>query len=565
MAPSQERSLSSGRLGEDLRRLAGVTRREQVEDAIAGLQLAGVAAPFAFAAAPDDKAPTVFLATATQDGISLPDRSHYLGDEANVVEIRREYRAHVARMMTLAGSAAAAADADAVLEIETALATASLDRAAQRDPAANYHKLSLQELRTLTPHFSWDAYLRALGVTGVEAINVRQPAFFKGLDRAIGELGVVKWQAYLRWRLVHAFAQDLGPALADEDFRFFNVRLLGAKSADPAWKICVGKADRYLGEALGRKYVTERFAGDNEARARTIVDDVLHTLRTRLERVSWMSELTRRTALEKLDRLSIKFGAPSTWHAYAGFDVRRGDPLGNVYNGRRHETARQLDRIGQTASKTAWELTPHTINASYNVTANEIVLPAAIFQPPFFDPKGSDALNYGAIGSLVGHELTHAFDDEGRHYDAAGRLRDWWTEADAAAFNARAACVQRQFDAFTGVDGLHVNGKLVLGEALADLGGLSLARAAFERAARRQPLPGREGFTADQLFFLGWGRLWAGVTTPEYERLTLLRDPHPPFRFRAHGPLAHMPAFRSAFSCAAGDAMVRETGSCALW
>jgi predicted metalloendopeptidase len=564
MDSSRDRAVSSGRFGEHLRRLAGITSRAQLEEAIARLQRVGVAAPFTMAIVADDQDPTVFIATATQDGISLPDRSHYVGQEAPVVEIRRDYRAHVVRMMTLGGSTTAAADADAVLEIETGLATASVDRATQRDPAGNYHKLTREALRTLTPHFSWDRYFHALGAAEAQAINVRQPAFFSALDRLIDETPVEKWQAYLRWRLVHGFAEDLAPPLAAEHQQFFSGRLLGTTAADPAWKVCVRNTDRYLGEALGHKYVAERFAGI-AVRARTIVDDLQRSLRERLEQVAWMSAPTRRTALAKLDALSIEVGAPSTWDDYAGFAVRRDDPLANVYDGRQHEMARQLDRLGKTVSRTAWDVTPHTLNANYNVTANQIVLPAAIFQPPFFDPQASDAMNYGAIGSLVGHELTHAFDDEGRHYDAAGRLRNWWLADDEAAFNARAACVQRQFDGFVGVGDLHVNGKLVLGEALADLGGLSLAHAAFERASRRQPLPGMDGFTADQLFFLGWGRLWAGVATPEYERLTLLRDPHPPFRFRAQGPLAHLPAFRAAFSCSAGDAMVREADRCALW
>jgi putative endopeptidase len=553
----------------ELARIADIGTLAQLQGEVARLQGQGVRVLFSFGSTQDDKNSNQMIGTARQGGIGLLDRDYYLDQDDRSKGIREQYLQHVAKMFQLVGdtSDAAASQARAVMDIETEMAQASKTRVELRDPEANYHKMGTAELRALTPEFSWDAYFRNIGFADIAEVNVGQPDFFRSLDKRLVSVPLSDWKAYLRWNLIHASAPSLSSKFVDENFNFYGKVLTGAKELQPRWKRCVISTDRTLGEALGQKYVARAFPPEAKTRAKAMVDNLVATLRSDIETLSWMSEPTRREALAKLAALSLKIGYPDKWLDYSAFDVSRGSYIENVQRGSQFEFRRSLAKIGKPVDRTEWEMTPPTVNAYYEPGRNEIVFPAGILQPPFFDAAADDALNYGGIGAVIGHEMTHGFDDEGRQYDAQGNLRNWWTPEDLKNFQERAECVAKQFDGFVVAEGLHENGKLVLGESIADLGGITIAHMAFLQTQAGKPAPEKiDGFSPEQRFFLSWARVWGTIARPEYERQLTKTDPHPLPRFRANGVVMNIPEFAGAFSCQAGDPMVRsQEARCKIW
>ncbi|HEX8245817.1 MAG TPA: M13 family metallopeptidase [Longimicrobium sp.] len=513
---------------------------------------------FVVGAGQDDKASDRVVLQFAQGGLGLPDREYYLKTDSASVALRNEYVAHVARMLGLLGQAQAqaAADAQKILRIETALAQASMTRVQQRDPNAVYHKLSMAQVRALAPGFDWNAFLREVGAPAVDSALVRQPDFITAVGRLLQTVPAADWQAYFRWRLADTEASRLSSAFVNEDFAF-GKRFTGATEMQPRWKRCLQEADNGLGEMLGQAYVQRAFTPDAKARADDMVRNLRAALAERIRQLPWMSEATKQQALSKLEAFDQKIGYPARWRDYSALNVRPGAFAVNAIEASRFEFDRQMRKIGQPVDRTEWGMTPPTVNAYYNPSMNEIVFPAGILQPPFFDPNADDATNYGAMGAVIGHEATHGFDDQGRQYDAAGNLRDWWTAEDAARYNAQAERIVSQFSAYTAVDTLHLNGRLTAGENIADLGGLTIAYAAMQRAMQGKPRTLIDGFTPEQRFFLGWARVWRDLRRPEYSRMLVTIDPHSPSKWRVNGPLSNMPEFAQAFGCKPGDPMVR--------
>jgi len=549
-----------------------IDRIEKISDAgslaaeVARLHERGVNALFGFGSQQDRKNSEEVIVAAVQGGIGLPDRDYYLKDDEKTRKIRDQYSAHVAKMMELLGDepARAAAEAKDILGIETLLAQASMTRVERRDPGATYHRMTLAAVRDLAPDFEWKAYWESIGAPP-SAVNVAQPDFLRGMAKDLRDIPLARWKTYLRWRLLDAAAPSLSSKFVDEDFDFNGRTLNGTKELLPRWKRCVSATDAQLGFALGRKYAETAFPPASKARADELVRNLIAALRDDLATLPWMGEATRKAALVKLAAFTPKIGYPDKARDYSAYRVGRESHAANVLAGNLFEFHRDLAKVGKPLDRSEWAITPPTVNAYYSPPRNEIVFPAGILQPPFFDGEADDAVNYGAIGAVIGHEMTHGFDDQGRKFDAHGNLRDWWSDEDRKNYEQRAACVEKQFDGYVVEEGLHENGKLVLGESIADLGGLALAWRAFQKSLEGKPEPPSiDGFTAAQRFFLGYARVWAENDRPEYARVKVATDPHPLDRFRAIAAPSNLPEFTKAFGCKAGDAMVRAD-RCLIW
>ncbi len=543
-------------LAEQLARIDAIGSRAALQAEVARLQQSGTPAIFNFGSAPDLKDSDRVIAVLAQGGLGLPDRDFYTRRDSVSERIRAEYRAHVGRMLALAGRSAVEAEAGRVVAIEAALAAVSMTRAQQRDPSATYHKMPLDSVQVLTPHWEWGSYLRARGAAGVDSINVRQPEFFRTLDRMLVSVPLDDWKAYLRWHYTRSSVQALSTPFLQEAFRMQQV-LTGTTERLPRWRRCLGAADATLGDALGEAYVRRTFASEARERAVRMVDNLAAALRERLRGLDWMTDSTRTEALAKLAAFRAKIGHPDRWRSYAGLDVRPGSHLENVRRAHRWSYARSLARIGQAADRDAWLMTAPSVNAYYNPAHNEIVFPAGILQPPFFDALADDAANYGGMGAVIGHEMAHGFDDQGRRFDASGNLRDWWTAGDAAAFREQARRVAEQFSAYTAVDTVRINGQLTVGENIADLAGLTIAYQALQKELEGKPRTRVGGFTPEQRFFMAWAQIWRRNTRPETLRLQVATDQHAPSEWRTNGPLSNMPEFARAFGCRPGDPMVR--------
>jgi putative endopeptidase len=538
-----------------------------LESEIARLQTEGVNALFNYGSQQDRKNSSEVIAGAFQGGLGLPDRDYYTKTDEKSKTLRGEYVRHVTRMLELLGDEHARAEKEAreVVDIETKLAEASMTRVERRDPDATYHRMTPEELARLTPNFSWVAFFHETGTPAVPGVNVGQPKFFEALNGMLKTVPLEQWKTYLRWHVVHAAAPALSKKFVEENFDFYNRTLQGTKEILPRWKRCVAATDRALGFALGKIYVAEYFPPEAKKRADEMVHNLIAALRADLQTLPWMGEETKKAAIAKLDAFTPKIGYPDKWRDYSPFDVRRDSYIGNIMRGEVYEFHRDLDKIGKPVDRTEWGMSPPTVNAYYNPAKNEIVFPAGILQPPFFYASGDDAINYGGIGSVIGHEMTHGFDDQGRKFDAQGNLKNWWTPEDQKRFEERAKCVEEQFDAYPVQGDLHENGKLVLGESIADLGGLTIAHKAYERNLEGKPVPAPiDGLTNEQRFFVAWARIWADNDRPEFERLMVNVNPHPLDRYRAIAAPSNMPAFAKAFGCAAGSPMVREH-RCEIW
>lgn len=521
-------------------------------------QMAGLA-PWGDGSTQDAGNATQVIAGLTQGGLSLPNKEYYTKTDAASKKLRDAFVAHVTRMFQLMGDSAdrAAAEAATVMSIEQRLASASKAPVQLRDPKANYHRMTLAQLDALTPHFRWDAFFAAQGASDVSTIDVGQPEFFRAVDRMFSSVPVADWKTFLRWRAVHRAAPALPTAFVEENFKFAQL-FTGAKENLPRWKRCINSTDARLGELLGQEYVKVAFPPAAKARAVKIVNNLVDALHDRIQQLGWMSDSTKVQALAKLDAYTKKIGYPDKWRDYSKLDVTPGQYLANVRAGDQFAAAYDWNKIGKPVDRTEWGMTPPTVNAYYNPLMNEIVFPAGILQPPFYNPNADDAVNYGAMGAVIGHEMTHGFDDEGRQYDKNGNLKDWWTKGDAARFNAQAEKVVEQFDAYTVIDSTtHVNGRLTLGENIADFGGLTVAYAAMEKALGNGPRTKIDGFTPEQRFFLAWAQVWRELDRPQYARLIVNSDVHAPAKWRVNGPLSNMPEFKAAWGCKDGDPMVR--------
>ena len=544
-------------LHDDLAAIAALQTRADVAALIAAWQRRGTPVLFELEAQPDLKNSAVDIAYAGQGGIGLPDRDYYLRSDAKSKDLLAKYQAHVARMLGLLGAADGAAAAKAVVALETRLARASLDRVALRDPANSYHIYTLADADAKTPHFSWSGFFHNAARDDVRQFSLAQPEFFAAADQALAELPLAQWQAWLRWRLIDEAAPYLGRAFVAADFDFHGRTLRGARQIKPRWKRVIQSADEAIGELLGQAYVAKVFPPEAKQRALVLVGNLKTALRARIERLTWMSAATRQAALAKLDTLVAKIGYPDRWRDYAKLAITRTSYLDNMRAAAAFEAQRRFAKFDHAVDRSEWEMTPQTVNAYYNPMGNEIVFPAAQLLPPYFDASADDALNYGGIGSVIGHEMTHGFDDQGSQFDARGNLADWWTKADRAEFEARTARLVAQFDAYVPVDDLHIDGKLTLGENIADLGGLLVAYDAFKLTAQGRGDEKVDGVTPDQRFFLSYAQTWRTAQRPQQLRLQVQSNEHAPAKFRVNGPLSDAPAFARAFGCNDTDAMVR--------
>jgi putative endopeptidase len=550
-------------------RIDAIHDRRGVQAAIARLHRIGVPAAFVFRSTPDAKKSSRTIAEAYQGGLGLPDRDYYTKEDSASAKIRREYLGHVKKMLQLSGEDEKTVEQSAqrIMQLETALARASMTQEAQRDPEAIYHLTRLEDLQKQTPRFAWAPYLATLGVTGAGEMNVGQPEFLRTLDSLLAAAPPSDWKSYFRWYLLSTAAPALSSPFEQESFRFNSTILRGVKEMRPRWKRCLRLTDNAVGEILGQAYVRKNFTPQAKARALEMVGNIRKEFRSRLDQLTWMSQTTKTKAYAKLDSLINKIGYPDRWRDYAQLEARPGPFVSNLLLANEFETRRGLKKIGKPTDRTEWGMTPPTVNAYYNPQTTEITFPAGIMQPPFFDPKADDAVNYGGMGAVIGHEITHGFDDQGRQFDAQGNLSGWWTEMDTEEFNRRAEIVEKQFDSYVAIDTLHVNGKLTLGENIADLGGLLIAHGAYRRSLRAKAEPAPiDNFTGDQRFFLAWAQIWRSKSRPEFTRLLVNTDPHAPPEFRTIGPLSNIPAFAAAFGCKPGDPMVRpERERAQIW
>ncbi|HEV2197102.1 MAG TPA: M13 family metallopeptidase [Candidatus Acidoferrum sp.] len=551
----------------EMTQIAAVQTLADLQAETVRLHSRGVGVLFRFNSTQDAKDSSQEIGAAFQGGLGLPEREYYLKQDEKSQKLREEYLKHATKMFALLGDPAdvSGAEAAAVMKIETALATASMKNTDLRDPDKTYHKMTLADLKTLTPNFSWGAYFKAVGHPELKEINVGQPDFFKALDAQLVATPIEDWKNYFRWHLLNAAAPGLSEKFVNEDFEFRGKTLTGAKEIQPRWKRCVQATDRNLGEALGQVYVQKYFPPAAKARSLEMVHNLLAALKDDLQTLPWMGPETRAQATAKLEAFTLKIGYTDKWRDYAALKIDRRSYAENITRAAEFDFARRLNKIGKPVDRTEWGMTPPTVNAYNNSSMNEIVFPAGIMQPPFYDPNADDAVNYGGMGAVIGHEITHGFDDHGSKFDGKGNLKDWWTPEDLKNFNARAKCVSDQFDGYV-VDGdLHENGKLVLGESIADLGGLAIAYAAYEKSLQGKPRPpDKDGFTPEQRFFLGWAQVWGANERIEYARLMANTNPHPLGRFRANGPLSNMAEFAKVFGCKHGEAMVREQ-ACKIW
>jgi putative endopeptidase len=540
--------------------------RKSLDAAVAKLQQRGAGVLFRFSSGQDIKDSTRMIAQASQGGLGMPDRDYYFRDDEKSKQLRTDYEQHVAKMLALAGDAPdkAADEAKTVMTIETALAKASRTRVELRDPEKNYHPMPLAEMKALTPDWPWENYLQEVGSLPVEQVNIRQPEFFKAMNEELASVSLPDWKIYLRWHVIHANAPGLPERFVNENFDFYDKKLTGTKEILPRWKRCVQSTDRNLGEALGQVYVDKYFPPAAKAHAKETVNNLVAALREDIPTLSWMGPETKKEALAKLEAFTVKIGYPDKWRNYSKLEIDRTSYAGNVRRSVEFEFARQLAKIGKPVDRTEWGMTPPTVNAYYSSSMNEIVFPAGILQPPFYSPNADDAVNYGGMGAVIGHEISHGFDDQGSKFDGKGNLQEWWTPDDRKNFTERGDCVVNQFNGYEVEPGLHQNGKLVLGESIADLGGLSIAYAAYEKSVEGKRPKDIDGFTPEQRFFLGWAQVWGANQRVEAARLQTNTDPHPLAKFRANGPLSNMEAFAKAFGCKKGDAMVREQ-SCKIW
>ena len=551
-----------------LDRIAAIKTLADLQAVVIALQSDGVQVPFNLASTSDVHAPENVIADVGAGGLGLPDRDYYLKPDKRFADARAGYLLHIAKIFELAGSSPADAKnaAETVMTFETALAKATLDNVTLRDPSATDHKMTFAQLQQLTPHFDWAAYYRSAKLAPAD-LNVDQPEFMKEVDRQFTTTSIPAWKTYLRWQVLNTFADKLSTPFVDANFAFYQKELAGVGELKPRPTRCAEQTDSALGEALGQEYVKRYFPPEAKARATEMVNNIVAAMHDTIEGADWMTPETKKKAVEKLSTLNVKVGYPNKWKDYSSVVVARDDYFGDVLATTQFQIADDRSKIGKPVNRDLWGMTPPTSNAYYNPLLNEIVFPAGILQPPAFSVNVTDAVNYGAIGVVIGHEISHGFDDQGAQFDAQGRLKNWWNAEDLKRFQEKTGCVMRQFDGYT-IDGdIHINGKLVLGESIGDLGGVKIAFLAFQKSQQgKPPAPTIDGFTPDQQFFIAWGQFRGDETRPETQKMMVQGDPHPVAKFRVLGPLSNFSSFAEAFSCKAGSAMVRpDKDRCVVW
>jgi putative endopeptidase len=550
-------------------KIEGAKDMAELQRVMIELQDIQVTAPFNLGGSQDLHKPTQVLADIGASGYSMPDRDYYLKPDDRFKEARLKYVEHVAKMFKLAGwnDKAAATGAQTVMTMETKFAEATLDRVALRDPSATDHNSTFSQLQAMTPHFDWAGFFQHKELSQDVDLNVDQPKFMQEVDRQLQQTSLADWKVYLEWSLLNSIAEALPAAIEQEDYEFFGKYLRGTSEMKPRWKRCAEQTDRYLGEALGKKYVEKYFPPEAKVRMQELVRNLLLAMRDDILTRPWMSDETKERAMAKIATFNPKIGYPDKWKDYSQVEIRRDTFFEDNVAGRRFVVEDDRVTIGKPVDPGRWGMTPPTSDAYYNPQLNEIVFPAGILQPPAFDVTAVDAVNYGAIGVVIGHEISHGFDDQGAQFDYLGRLRNWWTDQDLKQFQTRAGCVVNQFDNYFIETGIHHNGKLVLGESIGDLGGAKIAFLAFQKSLVGKPRPGDiDGFTPEQQFFIAWGQFRGDHIRPEQQRLMVQTDPHPIAKYRVIGPLGNSPEFPKAFQCKPDAAMVRPADKvCEVW
>jgi putative endopeptidase len=535
---------------------------------IVRLQQAGYGPLFRFSGQPDLKNSKMNIAILSQGGLGLPDRDYYLRDDERFSKTRGQYVDHVTKMLTLAGqdSASAATDAQRILAVEKQLAAAQMSRVEQRSPEKTYHIVPMAELSSTNPNFDFPAFLHAVSVD-VPSVDVEQPDYFRAANRLLAEVPVADWKAYLRWRVIDGAAPSLTKAFVDEDFNFGGRIISGQNEQQPRVQRCIRSADAALGQLLGQEYVKRNFTPEAKRKMDALIDNLIGALRSDIPTLSWMGPETKQAAIEKLNAFSRRIGYPDKVTDYSALQISKDSYAENVMNARRFGFGRAVNRIGKPDDPADWgNFTPPTVNANYSPSRNDIRFPAGILQPPFYDPNADDAYNYGGIGTVIGHEMTHGFDDEGAKFDPQGNLRNWFTAEDLKNFEQRAQCIRDEYSEFNVAPGVNTNGALVSGEAIADLGGATIALAAYEKSLEGKPHQTIDGFSPEQRFFLGFAQVWAENMAAQEQTRRALVDPHAQGRFRVNGTVKNMPAFYKAFGCAEGTPMVREAAKrCSIW
>ncbi len=550
-----------------LREIERIRTRDDLIRQIARMHNMGVGAVFGFGGGPDLKDSKMNIANTGQGGLSMPNKDYYVDGSPTFKENRDKFREYMQTMFKMIGEndEDARKDAFTVMRIQTELAYASLRRVELRDPDKRYHKVSLDEANSITPNFSWNEYMALRGVPKVDGFNIGQPDFFKTFNSMLDKISIEEWKTYLRWMAIDDAAPVLSKAFRDANFEFYGKYLQGRKEQQPRWRQCVQATDGNVGEALGQEFVKRAFKPDARQRMEELIDNLFIAMRNRIDNLEWMSDETKTQALAKLLSFKRKIGYPDKLRGYEGLNIERGSFAENAVRSAQFQTKRNLDDIGKPVDPTRWFMTPPTVNAYYSPLQNEIVFPAGILQPPFFNAEADDAINYGSIGAVIGHEVTHGFDDQGSRFDADGNLKMWWTKDDREKFDDRAACVANQFSSYEVQPKLFMDGKLTLGENIADLGGLTIAYDAYMESLKKNGRPDNiDGFTPEQRFFLGWAQVWATKATEEFERLQVSTDPHAIARWRVNGPLSNMPQFAGAFDCKSTSEMTRKD-SCQIW
>lgn len=557
--------LGAAPLSGELERIAGIKRKSELPAAFAHFNRIGISAPIAFDVHQDEKDATHYMVTLSQGGLGLPDRDFYFTDDVKSEEWRLEYKRHIGNMFVLLGRSEAVArrDADTVYSLEKQLAQASMTAVQQRDPLAVYNPHRLARLTMEAPGMSWSSYIQEVNLRSPGRLNVAQPKFMSVVAKLVDKAPLEDWKAYLRWHLVRSSASQMSSAFVQENFRFYDGVLDGKQTRPPRHRIVVREiggryGDQRLGEGLSQLFIEKTFPPEAKAKALQLVNNLKLALRDRLEAIDWMTPATRKRAQEKLAAMQIKIGYPDKWQDFSKVNLDRKAYLANGWALTEREFDRNLAKLGKPVDRSVWEMGAYIVNAYYNPNLNEIVFPAGILQPPYFNPAADDAVNYGGIGTVIGHEITHGFDDSGRQYDAKGNLKDWWSKRDAMQYLARSDAIVKQFDAYEGVDGIKVNGRLTLGENISDLGGLRISYLALQKAVNTHTPASIDGYSAEQRFFLSFAQSWRSLARNEVERVRLTTDGHSPPRFRVKGAIANLPEFSTAFSCNASEGALRS-------
>jgi len=543
-------------LDAEFARIDAIKDKQDIPALIAHFLRIGVTAPYGVFVHQDNKDSTKYVVDVQQSGIGLPDRDYYLQNDAKLKQVREAYAKFIEKMLSLSGDKDAAANAKSILAFETELARVQWTKVQQRDPIKGYNKESFSELAKLAPGYDWKSFLVDAGIDGkTDYVIVGQPSYLTGMDKLLAKTPLATLKTYFRFQVLRDYARYLGKDFVDARFAFYGTELRGVPTDQPRWKRGVMMTDNLIGEAVGKLYVARYFPPESKARVEALVKNLLAAYKQSIDTLDWMSPETKKAAQEKLAKFMPKIGYPDTWRDYAALDIKRDDLVGNVMRGNAFEYQRNIDKLGKPVDRSEWGMTPQTINAYYNPELNEIVFPAAILQPPFFDAKADDAVNYGGIGAVIGHEISHGFDDQGAQYDGDGNLRDWWTKQDHEKFAAKTHALVAQYAAFEPVPGFHVNGELTLGENIADNSGLAIAYKAYQLSLGGKPGPIMDGFTGDQRLYIGWAQVWQAKLREKFQVELIKSDPHSPPVDRVAGALANQAPFFEAFGVKAGDKM----------